>query len=143
MACTSGTRREHPRRMLKKAVQRSVRRESSNVKGFSEEEHSAVLRFTLHVLPLTVFESEARTPAADFFSILLTGRNNVAKPAPKSFRASCLHPDRFNQPHVISGEGKLFSLEIIFHMLRVRGAGQREHPDLHCKPKDDLCKTGP
>jgi len=87
--------------------------------------------------------SDARTLLADFFSILLTGRNNVAKPAPKSFRASCLHPDRFNQPHVISGEGKLFSLEIIFHMLRVRGAGQREHPNLHRKPKDDLCKTSP
>ena len=80
---------------------------------------------------------------ADFFSILLTGRNNVAKPAPKSFRASCLHPDGFDHLHVFSGEGKLFSLEIIFHMLRVRGAGQRKHPDLHGKPKDDLCKTGP
>ena len=49
--------------MLKKAVQRSVRRETLNVKGF-EEEHSAVLRFTFHVLPFTALES-------DFFSILL------------------------------------------------------------------------
>jgi len=36
----------------------------------------------------------------------------------------------------------MFRLEIIFHMLRVRGAGQREHPDLHRKPKDDLRETG-
>ena len=40
-----------------------MRRESLNVK-VSEEEHSAVLRFTFHVLPFTVFEG-------DFFSILL------------------------------------------------------------------------
>ena len=74
-----------------------------------------------------------------YHALLLT----VRKPAPKSLWASWLHPDRFDQPHVFSGEGKLFSLEIVFHMLRVRGAGQREHPDLHRKPKDDLCKTGP
>ena len=67
----------------------------------------------------------------------------TAQAAPKSFGASWLHPDRFDQPHVFSGEGKLFSQEIVFHMLRVRGAGQREHPGLHGKPKDDLCKTGP
>jgi hypothetical protein len=66
----------------------------------------------------------------------------VAKPAPKSFGASGLQPNRFDQLHVFSGEGKLFSLEIFFHMLLVRGAGQREHPDLHRKPKDDLRETG-
>ena len=48
-----------PRRMLKKAVQRSVRRETQKV---SEEAHSAVLRFTFHILPFTVFESDASTP---------------------------------------------------------------------------------
>ena len=41
----------------------SVRRETSNV---SETEHSAVQRFTFHVLPFTVLES-------DFLSILLAG----------------------------------------------------------------------
>jgi len=51
--------------MLRKVVQRSVRRETLNVKGF-EEEHSAVLRFTFHVLPFTALES-------DFSSILLMG----------------------------------------------------------------------
>ena len=74
-----------------------------------------------------------------YHALLLTAR----KPAPKSLWASWLHPDRFDQPHVFNGEGKLFSLEIVFHMLRVRGSGQREHPNLHRKPKDDLRKTGP
>ena len=77
------------------------------------------------------------------FSILLTTRNNMAKPTPESFGASGLHPDRFDHLHVFSGEGELFRLEIIFHMLRVRGAGQRKHSDLHRKPKHDLCETGP
>ena len=56
---------------------------------------------------------------------------------------ACLHPDRFDHLHVFGSESELFSLEIVFHMLRVRGAGQREHPDLHRKSKHDLCKTGP
>jgi len=58
------------------AVQRSVRRETLNVKGF-EEEHSAVLRFTFHVLPFTVLES-------DFFSILLV-RFCWGRPGPCRF----------------------------------------------------------
>ena len=66
-----------------------------------------------------------------------------AKPAPESLGASGLYPDRFDHLHVFSGEGELFRLEILFHMLLVRGAGQREHPDLHRKPKDDLRETGP
>jgi hypothetical protein len=33
---------------------------------------------------------------ADCFSILLTGRNNAAKPAQESSVASDLHPDRFD-----------------------------------------------
>ena len=74
-----------------------------------------------------------------YHTLLLTAR----KPATKSSWAPCLHPDRFDQSHVFSGERKLFSQEIVFHMLRVRGAGQREHPDLHRKSKDDLCETRP
>ena len=42
---------------------------------------------------------------------------------PKSFEASGLHPDRFDHLHVFGGEGELFSLEIFFHMLRVRSTG--------------------
>ncbi len=55
MACMSGARGEHPRRMLKKAVQqgRSKRRGDAYSVRYGE--------------PL----SEARTPLADFFSILL------------------------------------------------------------------------
>jgi hypothetical protein len=54
-----------------------------------------------------------------------------------------LHPDRFDHLHIVVGEGKLFGLEIFFHVLRVRGAGQGEHPDLYRKSKDDLCETSP
>ena len=41
----------------------------------------------------------------------------------------------------MSGECELFGLEVFFHMLLARGSGQREHPDLHGKPKNDLCGT--
>lgn len=54
---------------------------------------------------------------------------------------ACSHSDCFDHLHVFSGEGELFSLEILFHMLWVRRAGQREHPHLHRKPKDDLRET--
>src|SRR5438445_13467222 len=65
---------------------------------------------------------------------------------------SCLTPcscifslqrDRFNPPDVFGGECELFGLEVFFHMLWARGSGQREHPDVHGKPKDDLCDTSP
>ena len=36
----------------------------------------------------------------------------------------------------------MFGLEVFFHMLLARGSGQREHADLHGKPKDDLRGTG-
>ena len=54
MACTYGTRREHPRRMLKKAVQqgRSERRAEAYPLGYVEG------------------LNDARTLLADFFSIL-------------------------------------------------------------------------
>jgi hypothetical protein len=68
MACMSGARGEHPRRMLKKAVRqgRSKRRGDAYSVRYGE--------------PL----SEARTPLADFFSILLgqgvwIGRGEVEK----------------------------------------------------------------
>ena len=41
-----------------------------------------------------------------------------------------------------SGERKLFGLQIFLHMLRVRRAGQGQHPDLHRKPKNDLRDAG-
>jgi len=66
----------------------------------------------------------------------------VAKPASASFEDFRLHPDHFYHLQVFSREGELFSLQIFFHMLLVRSAGQREHPDLHRKPKDDLRETG-
>jgi len=61
------------RRMLKEAVQRAVKRESSNVKGFGGR---ALGSPTFHLSRLTfhVFENEARTKLADFFSILLVVR---------------------------------------------------------------------
>ena len=56
-----GSRRWHngktPGRMLKKAVQQGRR-------------STADPRFTFHVSPFTVLESDTRTPLADFFSIL-------------------------------------------------------------------------
>jgi hypothetical protein len=85
------------------------------------------------------FGTVAGANTTRYQALLLAARN----PASKSIWASCLYPNRFDQPHVFSGEGKLFSQEIVSHMLRVRSAGQREHPDLHRKPKDDLCKTRP
>ncbi len=59
-----GTTIEDFRRMLKKAVQRSVRRESLNVKGFGGR---TLVNPTFHVLPFTVFESDA----GGLFRILL------------------------------------------------------------------------
>jgi hypothetical protein len=52
------------------AIQRSVRRESLNVKGFGGRAFGSPT-FTFHVLPFTPLESEARTQLADIFSILL------------------------------------------------------------------------
>ena len=52
-----------------------------------------------------------------------------------------LQGDRFNPRDFFGGEGELFGLEVLFHMLLARGSGQREHADLHGKPKDDLCGT--
>ncbi len=54
-----------------------------------------------------------------------------------------LQRDRFNPLDFFGGECELFGLEVFFHMLLARGSGQREHPDLHGKPKDDLCGTSP
>src|SRR5438445_13683046 len=53
-----------------------------------------------------------------------------------------LQRDRFNPPDVFGGMVEPFGLEIFFHMLWVRGAGQREHPDLHGEPEDDLRDPG-
>ena len=61
----------------------------------------------------------------------------------ESLRAARLHPDRFDDLDITSGESELFRQEIVFHMLRIRRAGQREHPDLHRKPKHNLCEAGP
>ena len=69
--------------------------------------------------------------------------HSMAEPVQESFEAFGLYPDRFDHLHVFSGESELFGLKIFFHMLRVRGAGQRKHPDLHRKSKDDLCETRP
>ena len=52
-----------------------------------------------------------------------------------------LQGDRFNPLDFFGGEGELFGLEVLLHMLLARGSGQREHADLHSKPKDDLCGT--
>ena len=88
MACMSGARGEHPRRMLKKARlltrptlavispsrPESVKTDSSPwdapypMQGRSSE---ADPRFTFHASRFTILGSEARTMLADFFSILL------------------------------------------------------------------------
>ena len=54
--------------MLKKAAQRSVRRDSLNVKGCGERVFGSPM---FHLLPFTGLESDTRTPLAEFFSILL------------------------------------------------------------------------
>ena len=69
MAVTFGTRGEHTRRMLKKAVfspaqPRRAKTRRSTGKAAASEEARRTLRY---VEPL----SEARTKLADFFSILL------------------------------------------------------------------------
>jgi hypothetical protein len=56
-------------------------------------------------------------------------------------RGFSLQPDRFNPLDVFGGECELFGLEVFFPMLWARGAGQREYPDLHGEPKDDLGGT--
>ncbi len=38
-------------------------------------------------------------------------------------------------------KGELIRLEIFSHVLLIRGPGQREHADLHGKPKHDLRET--
>ena len=54
-----------------------------------------------------------------------------------------LQGDRFNPLDFVGGECELFGLEVFFHVLLARGSGQREHADLHGKPKDDLRGTRP
>jgi hypothetical protein len=54
-----------------------------------------------------------------------------------------LHPGCFDHLHIFSGEGELFDLKILFHMLWIRRAGQWEHPNLHGKSKDNLCQASP
>ena len=53
-----------------------------------------------------------------------------------------LQRDRFDPLDFFAGERELFGLEVFFHVLSARGAGQREHADLLGKAKDDLCDTG-
>jgi hypothetical protein len=75
MACTSGTRGQYPRRMVNKARLLTrpplARRDAPCPK--QGRSSTADPRFTFHVLPCTVLESEASTPLAELFSILLTG----------------------------------------------------------------------
>jgi hypothetical protein len=54
-----------------------------------------------------------------------------------------LHPDRFDPPDVFRRKDELFGFEVFFHMLGICRSGQRQHPDLHGKPKDDLCDARP
>ena len=86
-------------------------------------------------------EQQCTTHSASPLKVSHAARNDLAKPARSTLGAG-LHSDRFDHLHVFSGEGELFSLEIFFHMLLVRSAGQGKHPDLHRKPKHDLCETG-
>ena len=58
-------------------------------------------------------------------------------------RAPCLHSNRFDHLHIFSGECELFSVKVVFHMLRARRASQRKHPNLHGKPKHNLREAGP
>jgi hypothetical protein len=53
-------------------------------------------------------------------------------------RVFFLQGDGFDPLDFFGGERELFGPEVFFHMLWARGSGQREHPDLHGKPKDDL-----
>jgi hypothetical protein len=55
--------------MLKKAVQRSVKRESSNMKGFGARAFG-IPTFHLSRLTFHGFMSETRTMLADFWGIL-------------------------------------------------------------------------
>ena len=57
----------------------------------------------------------------------------------KRRRLFSLQRDRFNPPDFFGGERETFGLEILFHMFFARGASQREHLDLHRKPKNNLC----
>src|SRR5574341_475688 len=59
-----------------------------------------------------------------------------------NMRVACLQPDRFDLLNVGGSKNELVDFEILFHMLRARGPGQREHPDLHGESKDDLRNTG-
>jgi hypothetical protein len=70
MVHTCGTIGKPSRKILKKVADHP-RDVSVKRKKVSEENHSAVLRVTFHVLPFTVLEHDARTKLADFFSILL------------------------------------------------------------------------
>ena len=58
-------------------------------------------------------------------------------------RFSSLQPDRVNELDLFRKECQLFGLEIVFHMLFAGRSGQRKHPHLDGKPKDDLCGTRP
>ena len=56
-----------------------------------------------------------------------------------SVRLFSLQRDRFNPLDFFGGKYELFGLEVFFHVLLAGGSGQRQHADLHGKPKDDLC----
>jgi hypothetical protein len=69
----------------------------------------------------------------------------ASRPLPPKIRqgngagAFSLQRDCFNPLDFFGGEREVFGLEVLFHMLLARGSGQREHSDLHGKPKDNLC----
>jgi hypothetical protein len=59
----------------------------------------------------------------------------------KARAAFLLERDRFNPLDFFAGECELLDLEVLSHMLLACGSSQRQHADLHGKPKDDLCRT--
>ena len=54
-----------------------------------------------------------------------------------------LHSSSLNVLEFILGKGELFRGEIVFHMLRVSRAGQRQHSDLKREAKDHLRHANP
>ena len=81
-------------------------------KAAASEEARRTLRY---VEPL----NDARTPLTDFFSILL-------------------ETDGFDQRQLIRRQREPLALEIFFHMLLVRRAGEGLHADLLGKAEDEL-----
>ena len=45
------------------------------------------------------------------------------------------------EPSRVGGEFQMFGLEVLLHVSFARGSGQRQHADLHGKPKNDLSGT--